>query len=84
MYRENNKQKYEEKTTSSIREKVSGIRNNLEEISKEKRDKEIDYKILRTKASSHFGAHIMGPLMELYYKKFTDYVPEKYRNSSEK
>jgi len=64
-----------------LRDKVKGIYENKD---KEKRDRHLDYKILKTKASSHFGAHVKGPLMEWYYKKFRDYTPVKYRNSPDK
>ena len=51
--------------------------NNYDKENKEKRDKDLDYKILKTKASSHVGAHVIGPIMEWYYKKFKDYSPGK-------
>ncbi|HKL23757.1 MAG TPA: hypothetical protein VJ912_00285 [Candidatus Nanoarchaeia archaeon] len=63
-----------EKEVMNLREKIKGIYNKKD---KEKRDKEISYKILKTKASSHLGAHVIGPVMEWYYKKFRDYTPKK-------
>jgi len=70
---------FEESDTPPTREKVYKLRKDLENRSKEKRDKHLDYKILKTKASSHFGAHVIGPIMGWYYKKFTGYTPKKYR-----
>jgi len=76
----------EELDRAISRDDVMDLRNKLEKISKEKNKEEryekIDYKILKTKASSHFGAHVIGPIMEWYYNKFTGYSPVKYRNDS--
>lgn len=78
--------KYLESYTDEIEkatdeEDVMELRGKMNKIS---REKHLDYKILKTKASSHLGAHVTGPLMEWYYKRFTDYTPAKYRNNPDK